>query len=113
MRRKWKWPLVVVGVLVLGPIFVALFGFAILNLWNWLMPGIFGLREITFWQAVGLFVLARLLFGGRSFGGRSRHRGPGMRERWRRMTPEERDRFVRGMKGRCEPVAPEGPAPNG
>jgi hypothetical protein len=39
------------------------FGFAIMLLWNWLMPQIFGLGEITYWQAVGIFILARLIFG--------------------------------------------------
>jgi len=40
------------------------FGFVVTHLWNFLMPGLFGLRTITFWQAVGLMVLGRLLFGG-------------------------------------------------
>ena len=77
-------------------------GFVILSLWNWLMPAIFGLRLITFWQALGLLVLAKILFG-RVGGGpgrrmRWRHR---MTERWNQMTPEERERFRQGMKGRC------------
>ena len=36
-------------------------GFPLMWLWNWLMPLIFGLIEITFWQAVGLFFLAGIL----------------------------------------------------
>jgi hypothetical protein len=40
---------------------------AVLYLWNWLMPGLFGLREITFLQAFALILLAKILFGG--FGG--------------------------------------------
>ena len=43
---------------------VAGFGKAVHELWNWLMPGIFGLPAITFWQAVGLLALSWLLFGG-------------------------------------------------
>ncbi|HWQ57468.1 MAG TPA: hypothetical protein VN540_00485 [Clostridia bacterium] len=69
-KEKWagipKWmkiPLYailgVVGFAALG----FLFGWLIQHLWNWLMPGVFGLKEIGFWQAVGLFVLARILFG--------------------------------------------------
>ena len=42
----------------------ALLGLAVMALWNWLMPGIFGLPEITYLQAVGLFVLAHLLLKG-------------------------------------------------
>jgi hypothetical protein len=45
-------------------IFGFLFGYFVMLLWNWLMPAIFGLGLITFWQAVGLVILGRLLFGG-------------------------------------------------
>ena len=76
-------------------------GFVVMHLWNWLMPTIFGLRAITFAQAIGLLVLSKLLLGGfhRHSGGRSgwkRH----MKERWDKMTPEERERFRAGMRGR-------------
>ncbi|HYN19343.1 MAG TPA: hypothetical protein VE078_00165 [Thermoanaerobaculia bacterium] len=82
-------------------IVVAGFGNAVKQLWNWLMPALFGLPAIHFWQAVGLLSLSWLLFGGwRGFGhGRPwRYR---MRERWENMTPEERERFRTGMESRC------------
>ena len=41
-----------------------LFGYFVMLLWNWLMPGIFGIGLITFWQAVGLVILGRMLLGG-------------------------------------------------
>lgn len=44
--------------------FAIVLGFGVMYLWNWLMPAIFGLATITYWQAVGLFVLAKLFFGG-------------------------------------------------
>lgn len=39
------------------------FTFALMLLWNWLMPAIFGLTVITFWQALGLLALSKILFG--------------------------------------------------
>ena len=51
--------LLVVGVLILACL---LFGAPLMVLWNWLMPMIFGLPEITFWQACGLNILSALLF---------------------------------------------------
>jgi hypothetical protein len=54
-------------------VFILLFGIFIKLLWNWLMPGIFGLKNITYLQAVGLFLLARLLFG--RVGQRRNHAG--------------------------------------
>ncbi len=79
---------------------------AVQHLWNWLMPEIFGLHMITYWQAFGLLGLSWLLFGGpRMFprgggGGRWRHR---MHERWEQMTPEEREKFRSGMRRGCGP----------
>jgi len=37
-------------------------GFPVMWLWNWLMPTLFGLTKITFWQAWGLSVLCGFLF---------------------------------------------------
>jgi len=48
--------------------FALLIGYIIMLLWNWLMPDIFGLVTINYWQAVGIIILAKFLFGG--FGNR-------------------------------------------
>jgi len=52
----------ILGVLGAAAIGV-LFGFVIMWLWNWLMPALFGLKTITYWQGVGIFILAKILFG--------------------------------------------------
>ena len=76
LKEKWRglpqWMKIMLYVIagVMGAALLGLFfGLLIQHLWNWLMPGIFGLKELGFWQAVGLFALARILFGG--FGGGS------------------------------------------
>lgn len=56
--------------------FALLFGVGVMYLWNWLMPGLFGLATIGFWQAFGLILLARLLVGGF-------HQGHPHKEHWR------------------------------
>ncbi len=82
--------------------FATVFGGLVMLLWNWLMPCIFGLPELTFCQAVGLLVLCKILFGG-LFGGHHGHHGHHhcchgnnntLRERWESMTPEERKRIM-------------------
>ena len=97
MRRKWIFlaPVAIAVVIAIG-------GEIVMHLWNWLLPALFGWREVTFWQAVGLLALCRILFGGwgRHGGYRSAFRRR-MAERWERMTPEERERFREGMRGRC------------
>jgi len=52
----------IVGV-VFAVVFALVFGFVVKILWNWLMPAIFGVGTITYWQAFGLVVLAKRLFG--------------------------------------------------
>ncbi|MDE3135454.1 MAG: hypothetical protein KGL59_02675 [Acidobacteriota bacterium] len=83
-------------------VFIAVGGEVVRLLWNWLLPTLFGWRQITFWQGVGLLALCRILFGG--FCGRGFRRSDFRRrmvERWARMTPEERETFRQGMRSRC------------
>ena len=101
--RKY-WPLFIPLMLVGFAVFVFLGGEVVKLLWNWLAPPLFGLPELTFWQALGMLAICRILFGGfgMSGGGRSSHGGPwgkGDRwvdrfaERWQGMSAEERERF--------------------
>src|SRR6266850_1186291 len=80
-------------------LFIAIGGEIVRHLWNWLLPPLFGWREITFWQALGMLVLCRILFGGFGFqgSGRSRFR----RRMDENMTPEDRERFRQRMRERC------------
>ncbi|MFA6954355.1 MAG: hypothetical protein WC538_00635 [Thermoanaerobaculia bacterium] len=110
MRKKWIYiaPLAIVGMVI----FVAIGGTVVRELWNWLAPSLFGLKTITFWQALGLLALCRILFGG--FGLHGSHRADRRRmfERWEAMSPEERERFREGLRGRCGyPAASDVPIP--
>jgi hypothetical protein len=87
--------------LLFGVVAVTLFSGLVMALWNWLMPALFGLRVITFWQALGVLVLSRILFGRLGGPGRRMHWRHRITERWNQMTPEEREKFMEGMKGRC------------
>jgi len=93
-------------------LFVTVFGFVVMSLWNWLMPALFGWHLINFWQAVGVLVLSKILFGGfRSHPGRHLYWRRRMMERWEQMTPEEREKFRQGMRGRCGPFGPAAAEP--
>src|SRR5207237_9118940 len=95
MRDGWIWmaPLAIVAMIL----FVYIGGELVMHLWNWLLPPLFGWRQITFWQALGLLLLCRILFGG--LGVRGSHRS-NMRSKmsqrmaawWAKMTPEEREK---------------------
>lgn len=104
MRKRWYFivPAALAGLFLL----VFLGGELVKLLWNWLTPPLFGFRTITYWQALGLLALCRILFGGPGMrgSGRSGMRRR-MRERWERrmeqMSPEERERFRERMRERC------------
>jgi hypothetical protein len=104
MRKRWIIRALGVGLLI--TVIAAVLGEVVMQLWNWLTPSLFGWHEISFWQALGLLVLSRILFGG--FRGRPGFRRGRMRERWEQMTPEERDKLRQGLRGRCGPF--EAPA---
>jgi hypothetical protein len=92
MKAKWFFlgPLALVAIAAL----VALGGEIVKLLWNWLLPPLFGWKTIGFWQALGLLVLCRILFG--RLGGRG-PRGPRVDLR---LTPDERDRMRRRWRER-------------
>jgi hypothetical protein len=92
-------------------IMCAVFGVAVMLLWNVLMPEIFGLGQINYLQAAGLLILARLLFGGiggwqghaafqgaRAGNERLFNQGNKLREKWMNMSREERKEFFEKEK---------------
>jgi len=100
MRRRWIFlaPLAILAMVL----FIAIGGEVVMLLWNWLLPQLSGWPQISFWQALGILLLCRILFGG--FGRNGFYRSSfrrRMAERWEGMTPEERERFRMGMRKRC------------
>jgi len=101
IMRAGRWfflaPLALVGFAA----FMALGGAAVMWLWNWLTPPLFGFKAVSFWQALGLLALTRLLFGGfRLHGGGRRRWGRGKRPHFYGPTPEERQRFKDAVRQR-------------
>ena len=93
MRRVWK----ILRIAIVAALAIGAIGFVIMSLWNWLAPATFGGHLIGFWQAIGLFALARLLVGGlRGHGHRHGHWRHHMAHRWGRMSDAEREQFRHG-----------------
>ena len=102
----------IVKVAALLPVMLMVFAlmiWAVYGLWNALMPDIFGLRTITYWQALGLMVLSWILFRG--------FRGPRFRGAWRRgagghwerLTPDEREELMKMLRRRWSGAPAEPP----
>ena len=65
MARRLKRLLFIAPLAILGMVlFIFIGGEVVMQLWNWLLPPLFGWPTITFWQAVGILALSRILFGG-------------------------------------------------
>lgn len=106
MKRNFNGRKAVMFLLFLFAALVPL-GFIIMALWNNILVAVLHVAAINFWQALGLFLLSRLLFGGfPGRWGRPHHGGPGwgrkeMYSKWESMTPEERMQFKEQWKNRC------------
>jgi hypothetical protein len=99
MKRKWL-VMIPIGIGAIA-IVTVVGGTAVMLLWNWLLPPLFGVPLVTFWQAVGLLALCRILFGGLGRPGGSRGRGP--------MSPEDRDDLKLRLRARWDWDRPAGP----
>jgi hypothetical protein len=104
MKNTIKFRFAGIGIMLVT---CAVFGVAVMLLWNALMPQIFALPVLNYWQAVGLLILARLLFGGigglghgglRGGNDRLFHHGNKFREKWMNMSDEERKEFMEKEK---------------
>jgi hypothetical protein len=89
---------------------IALVSFILMNLWNSVLVEALHVGTINFWQALGILVLAKILFGGfpGGRGWRGRHSDPRehqwrkeMLSKWKTMTPEERENFKQEFRNRC------------
>ena len=98
-RRFFFFPVFIAGLFAISAV--------VMLLWNWIIPSISTFQALTYWQAMGLLVLSRILFGGFKFGRHHRavHRhfenhAP-FRDKLMDMTDEERQQFKNQWKKRC------------
>ncbi|MEO8109720.1 MAG: hypothetical protein ABI594_06810, partial [Ginsengibacter sp.] len=85
---------------------ILLFGGVVMALWNAILPAVLGVKAITFLQALGILALSKILFGsfgrrGGWQGGRGHQMRANMKEKWSKMTPEEREKFKAEWSNRC------------
>jgi hypothetical protein len=93
-----------VMIFVASAVFILVGGIVVQALWNWLVPDIFGLPMLDFWQALGLLALTRILFGNMSMGGGKGGRGWGRHRKGGHhgpphLSPEEREHMKQSASG--------------
>lgn len=101
-KNFWIKGIIFIPIAIAAGVFV--FGSVVMLLWNALLPSVFGIGTITFWQALGILVLSKILFGGFA-GGHHNRRFHGnrheLREKWMHMNDEEREKMRQEMKEKC------------
>ncbi len=94
----------IIGMVVVKLACVGLYVFVVMQLWNWLMPYVFGITELTFWQTLGVLLLCKLLFLGNGWNYRRGRYGRPSRQRERRWKSDFRKKWEERM---CNPQKPE------
>ncbi|NCI45376.1 hypothetical protein GWC94_01845 [Sediminibacterium sp. WSJ-3] len=94
----------IIGFTICVLAFAALLGWVVMTLWNNVLAEVLPVSLISFWQALGILLLSKILFGGikGKFGGGPRHIwGREMREKWQHMSPEDREKMKQEWRDRC------------
>lgn len=104
--KKNFWIKRVIGIIILVPLAIAIFGYITMCLWNAVLVPVVHVSAVTFWQALGILILSKILFGGfrgrgGNFGGRGREWKSDMREKWEKMTPEQREQMKNNWRNKC------------
>jgi Ca2+/H+ antiporter, TMEM165/GDT1 family len=102
MKRHWAKKAIFIPLIAAAALII--FGGVVMLLWNGVLAEVIHVGMISFWQAVGLIILSKILFGGfhghrGHFGGWNRHR-----QHWMNMTDEERAKMREEWKKRCHPT---------
>ena len=103
MKRYWIFKAIVLAILA-----ILALSAVVMTLWNWLIPRLMNGPSVSLWEAMGLLVLSKILFGnfgrgnwGSAYSARKRTWERKFKEKWDKMTPEEREHFKATMKNRC------------
>ena len=101
--KKGFWARRVVLFILFAAIAIFVFGSAVMLLWNNVLAQVTHVSTITFIQALGILVLAKILFGGfrGGWGPRGYYWRRRMKDKWNNMTPEEREKFKQEWQKRC------------
>jgi Ca2+/H+ antiporter, TMEM165/GDT1 family len=98
-RKFWIKRAIFIPLAIIAGVFI--FGSLVMFLWNSILPAVLGVSAITFWQALGILVLSKILFGGFRGGHGHMRGGREMHSKWMHMNPEEREKMKAEWRNRC------------
>lgn len=85
--------------------FIFLIPYVLMLLWNGILPKVIHVETISYWQAVGIFIISKILFGGlkmKGCGGEKQKITQKLQDKWMNMTPEEKEIFKQKWKEYCK-----------
>ncbi len=98
-RSFWVKRVIFIPIAIAAGVFI--FGSLVMFLWNSILPVVFGISTITFWQAIGILVLSKILFGGFGRGHGRSYSGRDWRNRHMHLNPEDREKMREEWRNRC------------
>ena len=100
-KRFWIKRAIFIPIAIVAGVFI--FGHVVMFLWNGILPTVLGVHTITFWQALGILLLSKILFSGfhGGHGPHGFHRRRHLMEKWRNLSPEEREKMRSEWWNRC------------
>lgn len=98
--NPYRWVRILVLVILIAPIAILIFGGVVMLLWNNTLVPVLDVHEVTFWQALGILVLSKILFGHFGGGSASNRYYRKQRMMWNNMTPEQKEKFKEEWKKR-------------
>ena len=102
MYYRRRWPRFLLFALILVPLAIFIFGSIVQLLWNNVLAVVLNVHTVTFWQALGILALSKILFTGFMGGGRRYYRRRMMPD-WDKLSPEEKEKFRQEWRDRCGP----------
>jgi hypothetical protein len=99
LNNHWKKKKPLIFIFILAGIAVLIW--ILMLLWNAILPDVIGVNEISYWQAFGIFILSKILFGGFKGGGR-KHKEQKYKEKFMNLTDDQKETFKSEWKSRCK-----------
>lgn len=97
MKRKG----IAIGLFITAGVFAL--SWIVMKLWNYALVPAIDVNELSYWQAMGLLVLSKILFGGFKFGPRAHRGSDGWKSHWNNMNEDRRSKYKEEWKKRCAP----------
>lgn len=102
MNNRSFWIKKIIGLTLCAVSIAGLAGWVVMMLWNNVLAEVATVKIITYWQALGLLLLSKILFGGfNKWGGKHKRWSNEMKDKWHNMSADEKEKFKEEWRSKC------------